>query len=307
MEIKNKNTFSPEIATRLDKALAANFPEKSRSYWQKMIAGGYVFVNEQCVQKGNEKLKVGDVVTINEREEKQLDILPENIPLNIIYQDYDVAVINKPRGMVVHPDNSYTSGTLVNALLFHLKDLSTINGIIRPGIVHRIDKDTSGLIIVAKNDMAHLKLSEQLKDKSLYREYIALVQGDVKEDKFMIDLPIGRHPQKRKQMAVVENGKDARTHVEVLKRYGDYTLVRCQLETGRTHQIRVHLQYLGYPIVCDPLYNQRKQIFNLAGQFLHAFKLGFMHPTTNKQIEFEAELPQELQDILTLLEKECDE
>jgi len=286
---------------RLDKILVQMDATKSRSYWQKIIQDGCVLVDDKIICKANVKIKQGAHIYVKPLEDKPLAILPENKPLDIIYQDNDVAVINKAIGMVVHPSAGHQSGTVVNAILFHIKDLSSINGVIRPGIVHRIDKDTSGLLIIAKNNQAHLCLSEQLKDKSLYREYLALVHGHVKDDKFTIDMPIARHPQKRKQMAVVEHGKLAKTHVEVIKRYERYTLVRCRLETGRTHQIRVHLQSIGYPIVGDPIYSSKKDEFQLGGQFLHAYKLGFIHPTTQKQMRFEAPLPTQFEEILKSL------
>ena len=306
MEQNNVFVFEESKQERLDKILATQFPEYSRSYWQKMIEQGYILVNDEPSVKANEKIKSGSTIAVLAREEETLDIVAENIPLDIIYQDNDVAVINKKRGMVVHPAAGHAQGTLVNALMYHLKDLSSINGVVRPGIVHRIDKDTSGLLVVAKNDNAHVFLSEQLLDKSLYREYVALVHGDVREAEFIIDLPIGRHSLNRQQMAVVEGARDARTHVEVIERFGNYTLVRCRLETGRTHQIRVHLQYLGHPIVGDPVYTSRKNDFNLTGQFLHAYKLGFIHPTTKESMEFTAPLPNIFEQILKTLRKEVE-
>ncbi|KAF9404717.1 hypothetical protein HW555_014199, partial [Spodoptera exigua] len=241
--------------------------------------------------RSNYKVKEHDDIQIVIPDPEVLDVLPENIPLDIVYEDDDVLVVNKPQGMVVHPSAGHSSGTLVNALLYHIKDLSSINGVIRPGIVHRIDKDTSGLLMVAKNDKAHIALAEQLKDKTSLRKYIALVHGEISHDKGEINAPIGRSKNDRKMQAVIEGGKPAVTHFEVLERFNDFTLVQLQLETGRTHQIRVHMKYIGFPVAGDPLYGPRKTLKG-KGQFLHAEMLGFKHPTTGQMMTFEAPLPE---------------
>ncbi len=241
------------------------------------------------------------MIRLEEPETKTLELRPENIPLDIVYEDDDVIVINKPQGMVVHPAPGHDEHTLVNALLYHCP-LSTINGTFRPGIVHRIDKDTSGLLMVAKNDKAHRSLAKQLKDKTNIREYVALVHGRIAEDEGTINAPIGRSLKDRKKQAVVKDGRNAVTHFEVLKRYRDYTFVKCILETGRTHQIRVHMKYIGHPLVGDPLYGPKKTIKG-NGQFLHAGKLGFVHPTTGKLLIFEAPLPKIFQECLEKLDK----
>ena len=241
------------------------------------------------------------MIRLEEPETKTLELRPENIPLDIVYEDDDVIVINKPQGMVVHPAPGHDEHTLVNALLYHCP-LSTINGTFRPGIVHRIDKDTSGLLMVAKNDKAHRSLAKQLKDKTNIREYVALVHGRIAEDEGTINAPIGRSLKDRKKQAVVKDGRNAVTHFKVLKRYRDYTFVKCILETGRTHQIRVHMKYIGHPLVGDPLYGPKKTIKG-NGQFLHAGKLGFVHPTTGKLLIFEAPLPKIFQECLEKLDK----
>lgn len=275
---------------RLDVYLAENIKDKSRSYIQNIIKSGKVLINGNA-KKGSYKLKLSDEVEVEIPENEKLNVEPENIPIDIVYEDSDVIVVNKPQGMVVHPAPGNYSGTLVNALLYHCTDLSGINGVLRPGIVHRIDKDTSGILVVAKNDMAHKKLAEQLKEHSMNRIYNALVEGVLKEDTGTIDKPLGRHPNQRIKMAVVKDGRRAVTHYKVLNRYKSNTLIECKLETGRTHQIRVHMAYIGHPIVGDPVYGYSKQKFKLEGQMLHAKKLGFIHPSTNKYIEFDSELP----------------
>ncbi|GBU10574.1 ribosomal large subunit pseudouridine synthase D [Erysipelotrichaceae bacterium] len=286
---------------RLDKILAAADGDFSRNYAQELIEGGLVHINNKVISRSNVKVKLGDIITFEKKAPLELDIVASNLPLDIVYQDADVVVLNKAIGMVVHPAAGHQNDTLVNALLFHIDNLSSINGVIRPGIVHRIDKDTSGLLVVAKNNKAHTVLSTQLQDKTLYREYIALIFGDMKDLDVIIDVPIARSPHDRKKMAVIAEGKAARTHVRVLQRFGDYTLIQCRLETGRTHQIRVHLSYIGHPLVGDLLYTTRKHPFNLHGQFLHARKIGFIHPTTAENCEFEAPMPQVFQDVLTQL------
>lgn len=285
---------------RLDKACSEIFSDYSRSQIKQLLDGGNITVNGKT-EKAKYKVKSGDVIRLEEPETKTLELRPENIPLDIVYEDDDVIVINKPQGMVVHPAPGHDDHTLVNALLYHCP-LSTINGTFRPGIVHRIDKDTSGLLMVAKNDKAHRSLAKQLKDKTNIREYVALVHGRIAEDEGTINAPIGRSLKDRKKQAVVKDGRNAVTHFEVLKRYRDYTFVKCILETGRTHQIRVHMKYIGHPLVGDPLYGPKKTIKG-NGQFLHAGKLGFVHPTTGKLLIFEAPLPKIFQECLEKLDK----
>mgnify|MGYP000018003458 FL=1 len=285
---------------RLDKVCSEIFSDYSRSQIKQLLDGGNITVNGKT-EKAKYKVKSGDLIRLEEPETKTLELRPENIPLDIVYEDDDVIVINKPQGMVVHPAPGHDEHTLVNALLYHCP-LSTINGTFRPGIVHRIDKDTSGLLMVAKNDKAHRSLAKQLKDKTNIREYVALVHGRIAEDEGTINAPIGRSLKDRKKQAVVKDGRNAVTHFEVLKRYRDYTLVKCILETGRTHQIRVHMKYIGHPLVGDPLYGPKKTIKG-NGQFLHAGKLGFVHPTTGKLLIFEAPLPKIFQECLEKLDK----
>lgn len=285
---------------RLDKVCSEIFSDYSRSQIKQLLDGGNITVNGKT-EKAKYKVKSGDVIRLEEPETKTLELRPENIPLDIVYEDDDVIVINKPQGMVVHPAPGHDEHTLVNALLYHCP-LSTINGTFRPGIVHRIDKDTSGLLMVAKNDNAHRSLAKQLKDKTNIREYVALVHGRIAEDEGTINAPIGRSLKDRKKQAVVKDGRNAVTHFEVLKRYRDYTFVKCILETGRTHQIRVHMKYIGHPLVGDPLYGPKKTIKG-NGQFLHAGKLGFVHPTTGKLLIFEAPLPKIFQECLEKLDK----
>ncbi|WP_207940599.1 RluA family pseudouridine synthase [Enterococcus sp. DIV2402] len=275
---------------RLDKVLAEKLTDYSRSQVQQWLKEDAVTLDNQPV-KANYKVKEGNHFTITIPEPVTLDLVAEDIPLDIVYQDEDVAVINKPQGMVVHPSAGHPNGTLVNALLYHLKDLSSINDVVRPGIVHRIDKDTSGLLMVAKNDAAHESLAKQLKDKTSLRKYIALVHGNISHEKGTINAPIGRSKTNRKMQAVIEEGKPAVTHFTVLERFGDFTLVELQLETGRTHQIRVHMQYIGFPVAGDPIYGPKKTLKG-NGQFLHAKLLGFTHPRTNQQMVFEAPLPE---------------
>lgn len=276
--------------TRLDLFLSNYFQDKSRSYIQGIIEKESVKVNGKN-RKNNYKLKAKDYIEVWIPEPTKLMVEAEAIQLDILYEDRDVIVVNKSQGMVVHPASGVNSGTLVNALLSHCKDLSGINGVLRPGIVHRIDKDTSGVLVVAKNDLAHNKLAEQLKDHSMTREYIALVEGVLKKDEDTIDAPLARDPKERIKIAVVKDGRRAITHYTVLERFKTYTLIKCVLETGRTHQIRVHLSYIGHPLVGDPVYGYKKQKFKLNGQALHAMKLGFIHPTLNEYMEFIAPMP----------------
>lgn len=288
---------------RLDVFLSRYFEDKSRSYLQNLIEEGNVTVNEK-LKKSNYKLKSGEKVDILIPEPVGLDVEPEDISLDIVYEDNDVIVINKPQGMVVHPAAGVYSGTLVNALLSHCKDLSGINGVARPGIVHRIDKDTSGVLVVAKNDNSHNRLAEQFKDHSMTRSYIALVEGILKKDEGTVDAPLGRHPIERIKIAVVKDGRRAVTHYRVIERFNSNTLVECVLETGRTHQIRVHMAHIGHPLVGDPVYGHKKQRFNLKGQMLYAKKLGFIHPTTGEYVEFEADLPDYFNKVLNVLRNE---
>ena len=286
---------------RIDKVLTTLEPEITRSQLKNLINDGHVTVNGQAV-KPKYKVQAGDKISLVKPEPQSLELTPENIPLDIVYEDDDVIVVNKPQGMVVHPAPGHPDHTLVNALLYH-SPLSTINGTFRPGIVHRIDKDTSGLLMVAKNDLAHQSLAEQLRNKTNKREYLALVYGQIKEDEGTIDAPLGRNPQDRKKQAVVKGGRHAVTHFKVIKRYDNFTLVKCILETGRTHQIRVHMKYSGHPLVGDPLYGPRKMI-GKNGQFLHAALLGFKHPRTGKEMVFEAPLPENFQKMLDKLDKQ---
>ncbi len=285
---------------RLDKALATILKDKSRNNLLLLIKDGKVLVNGK-IEKPSLKLKTGDSIEIEEPEVKDLDLKAEDLKLDIVYEDEYVAVINKPKGMVVHPGAGVNEGTLVNGLLYEMDDLSEINGVLRPGIVHRIDKDTTGLLMIAKNDIAMHSLTEQLKDHACKREYVALVYGVITEDKGRINAPIKRSKDDRKKMAVDKEGKEAITNFEVLKRYKDFTLVKCKLETGRTHQIRVHFEYIGHPLVGDKTYGRRKVIGD-QGQFLHAKTIGFIHPKTNEWMEFDSELPDYFKDFLESLE-----
>ena len=287
---------------RLDKYLAEQFPEQTRSYLQKLIKDGEVTVNGKNVKTGYQ-LSKGDEVCVNIPEPKELDVEPQKMDLAIVYEDEDVILINKPKGMVVHPAPGHTTDTLVNGLLYHCKDnLSGINGVARPGIVHRIDRDTTGILIVCKNDMSHNSIAAQLKEHSINRRYRALVHGNLKDDTGTVEGPIGRHPIDRKKMAINEkNGKPAVTHYTVLERFGNYTLIECKLETGRTHQIRVHMTSIGHPLVGDEVYGPAKCPFKLQGQCLHAMILGFVHPRTGEYMEFSADLPEYFQNLLEKL------
>lgn len=291
---------------RLDVFTAKN-SEVSRSRAAALIESGNVLVNGKAASK-NQKLKPGDIVQIEIPEVKDCEIEPEDIPLDIVYEDNDLLVVNKPKGMVVHPAAGNYSKTLVNAILFHCKgSLSGINGVLRPGIVHRIDKNTSGLLIVAKNDYAHNKLALQIKEHSFTREYEAVVYGNIKEDSLTVNAPIGRHPVKRKQMAVtLKNSKNAVTHCTVLERFKNFTHIRLKLETGRTHQIRVHMAYIGHPVAGDDVYGPKKVIKSLGGQCLHAKKIGFIHPVTGEYLEFESELPDYFKNFLEECRKNAD-
>lgn len=279
------------VGERLDKAVTALLGNKSRNYVIQLIDQDQVTVNGASV-KNSYKVRLNDVIEVGEFEVEEVDVEPENIPLEIVYEDSDVLVINKPVGLVVHPANGHYTGTVVNALLYHIKDLSGINGVKRPGIVHRIDKDTSGLLLVCKNDFAHEKIAKQLEDHTMYREYYALVTGVIKENAGKVIAPIGRDKLDRFKMAVDNfGGKAATTHFQVIERFNQYTLLSLKLETGRTHQIRVHMDYIGHPIEGDPLYGRGNHLLGHEGQYLHAYKLIFTHPRTNKKVEVTCELP----------------
>jgi 23S rRNA pseudouridine1911/1915/1917 synthase len=286
---------------RLDVFLTKKEVSISRAHVQKLIADGQVNVDGKT-KKANYRLRVGENVEVEILPPKVVDILAENIPLDVLYEDEHIIVINKARGMVVHPASGVYSGTLVNALLAHCKDLSGINGEIRPGIVHRLDKDTSGVMIAAKDDVSHLDLAEQIKSKTAHRQYLAIVHGNIKEDEGVIHGDIGRHLTDRKKMAIVqENGKPATTKFKVLERFGQYTLVECTLLTGRTHQIRVHMTYIGHPLVGDPKYGKMKSPFNISGQALHSENLTVYHPITKEKMFFSAALPEDMDKILRTL------
>ena len=290
---------------RLDKFLAAIYPEQSRSFFQKLIKDGLVLVNDVPQSKANYRMHIEDMVSVTIPDAVKTTILPEAIPLDILYEDDDVIIVNKPKDMVVHPCPGHYSGTRVNAIMYHCREnLSGINGEIRPGIVHRIDKDTTGALLVCKNDIAHRDLAEQLKCHSIRRRYRAVVQGNLKEDEGTIEGPIGRHPTDRKKMAInYKNGKDAVTHYKVLERFGQATYVECRLETGRTHQIRVHMASIGHPLLGDTVYGSSKNPYHLEGQALHAMILGFIHPRTCEYMEFTAPLPEYFVKLLSKLRK----
>ncbi|WP_303814333.1 RluA family pseudouridine synthase [Selenomonas ruminantium] len=300
------NNMEPVVFTaeekgqRLDVFVVERFPELSRSHVQKLIEQGNVLV-DGTVRKANYKLRGAEAVQVTVPQAEPISVEPEDIPLDILYEDKDIIVVNKARGMVVHPASGVYSGTLVNALLYHCQDLSGINGEIRPGIVHRLDKDTSGVMVCAKNDTAHLDLAEQIRTKTAHRTYWAIVHGNIKEEAGIIKGDIGRHPTDRKKMAIVrENGKPAVTHFKVLERFGEYTLVACQLETGRTHQIRVHMTSIGHPLINDPKYGPKKSSpFAINGQALHSLQLTLTHPVTKEEMTFTAPIPTDMEKILT--------
>lgn len=297
-------TVENEAGERIDRYLAEELEGKSRSHIQKLIKDGYVTINDKSV-KANYRLILGDRIAVAYPDASEPDIVAENIPLDILYEDADIIIVNKPKQMVVHPAPGHYSGTLVNALMYYCGDgLSGINGSKRPGIVHRIDMDTTGSLIVCKNDRAHLGLSEQLKSHSIHRVYEAVVHGNIKEDRGTVDAPIGRHPTDREKMSVhARSARQAVTHYEVLKRFGNYTYIRCTLETGRTHQIRVHMGSIGHPIVGDSLYGPKKCPFpKLIGQTLHAKTIGIIHPVTGEYLEVTAPLPDYFTNLLSYLE-----
>ena len=305
MDLKKIKINEKDVGKRIDSLIPNIESEISRSMVQKLIAENNIKVNNEKT-KSSYKLKLNDEIEINIPEAKEIDLKAQDIPLDIIYEDKDIIVINKPKGMVVHPANGNPDGTLVNAIMAICKDsLSGIGGEIRPGIVHRLDKDTSGLLIVAKNDKAHVNMSEQIKNHEVKKTYIALVRGVVKENEATINMPIARSKKDRKKMDVDKNGKEAITHFKVLGRYKNkYTLLKINLETGRTHQIRVHLSYIGYPIIGDEVYSNGKNEWDVKGQCLHAWKLEFMHPITGKKISLEAEIPEYLKKIIKELKEE---
>lgn len=296
--------IAEENAGRLDKYLSEKLPEMSRSHIQKLIKDENVLVNQKPV-KANYKLNTNDAIEIQIPELEMPDILPEDIPLDILYEDDDILVVNKPKNMVVHPAPGHYTGTLVNAIMYHCKEnLSGINGVMRPGIVHRIDMDTTGSLLVCKNDKSHQYLADLLKDHNITRKYHAIVHGNLKEDTGTINAAIGRHPTDRKKMSVhSKNGRPAVTHYKVLERFGNYTYIECQLETGRTHQIRVHMASIGHPILGDAVYGPAKCPFKLDGQTLHAKVLGITHPTTLQYMEFDAPLPKYFEDLVKKLKK----
>ena len=288
---------------RLDKVLSELDNTLSRSMIQKLIQEGKILVNNKC-EKQSYKVSVGDVVTIEKIKPQPIDLKPQKIDIDIIYEDKDIIVVNKPKGLIVHPGNGNPDGTLVNAIMEKCKgNLSGVGGKIRPGIIHRLDKDTSGIIVIAKNDMAHIDISNQIKNRKTKKEYIALVRGVVQANEATIDMPIGRSLKDRKKMAVVENGKYAITHFKVLERFKDYTLLDINIETGRTHQIRVHMAEIGYPIVGDNVYSNGKNPFGVTGQMLHAKSIEFTHPSTKKKVKFEAEIPKYFNEVLEKLRR----
>lgn len=297
------DVLESQAGIRIDKFLADELPELSRSYIQKLIKEEHITVNGKIV-KANYKLSPEDLVFVDQPELKEPDILAEDIPLDVLYEDSDILIVNKPKGMVVHPSAGHYSGTLVNALMYYCKDdLSGINGVMRPGIVHRIDMDTTGSLLVCKNDFTHQNIAEQLKVHDIKRVYHAIVHGVLKDDEGTIDAPIGRHPVERKKMSINhKNGKEAVTHYKVIKRFKNYTYIQCQLETGRTHQIRVHMASIKHPLLGDAVYGPLKCPFKLQGQTLHAKTLGIMHPRTEEYIEADAPLPEYFSSLLKKLE-----
>ncbi len=301
MKSEQFEVLSEQEGERLDKYLSLIYPELSRSFFQKQIKENHILVNG-LPQKANYRIRMEDLVELTIPDAAETAIEPEPIPLDILYEDDDVLIVNKPKGMVVHPSAGHSSGTLVNAVMYHCRSsLSGINGEIRPGIVHRIDRDTTGSLIVCKNDESHIRIAEQIKAHSVNRIYEGIVCGNLKEDEGTIDAPIGRHPVDRKKMAVTEkNSKNAVTHYRVLERFGKFTYAQFRLETGRTHQIRVHMAYIGHPLLGDPLYSNGKSAFkHLEGQTLHARTIGFLHPSTQEYVEFSAPLPEYFEEILS--------
>lgn len=303
MQIETFVVEAEQEGVRLDKYLSLIYPDFSRAFFQKLIKNAQITVNE-CVQKASYCVRIDDIVKVHIPDAVETTIEPEDIPLDILYEDEDLLIVNKPKGMVVHPSAGHYSGTLVNAIMYHCKDsLSGINGEIRPGIVHRIDMDTTGSLIVCKNDESHIHIAEQIKEHSVNRIYVGIVCGNIKEDSGTVEGAIGRHPIERKKMAINEkNGKPAITHYKVLERFGNYTYMQFQLETGRTHQIRVHMASIGHPLLGDELYSSGRSPFkHLQGQCLHAKTIGFVHPRTHKYMEYSAPLPEYFEKLLCLL------
>ena len=296
------NFLADKKNLRLDIFLSEKFSDWSRSHIQKIISDGKVTVDEKIV-KPSFKLSGGEIISVAEIETVETEYLPENLPLNILYEDADIIVVNKARGMTVHPADTVKSGTLVNALLYHCKDLSGINGVKRPGIVHRLDKDTSGVMVVAKNDAAHVNLAEQIQTKTATRKYLAIVYGVIEDSAGIITGAIGRDKTDRKKMAITADGKSAVTEFKVLERFKNFTYVECKLQTGRTHQIRVHMAAIGHPLLGDTKYTARKNIFDIQGQALHSYNLSLIHPTTGERMNFTAPLPDDMQKILNQLEE----
>ncbi len=302
----NLNLICDEENIRIDRYLSSH-SDLSRSFIQKLSEEGKITVNGKAV-KSSYKVSLNDEISVEVPEMENLETKPENIPLDILYEDSDLIVINKPKGMIVHPASGIYTGTLVNALLYHCKDLSGINGVLRPGIVHRIDKDTTGCIIACKNDFTHVEIAKQLETKTCHREYRAIVMGNIVHDNGMIDAPIGRDPRDRQKMTVTDKGsRDARTHFQVLERFGKSTYVECALETGRTHQIRVHMKYINHPVMGDEKYGKKCSYMNTNGQVLHAYKITFIHPRTQKEMTIEAPLPDYFNELLDILRKESEQ
>ena len=285
---------------RIDVMLSEGLPEFTRSHYKTMILNGQVLVNGRRI-KPNYQVSSGDEISVEKQPPKPVDVMPENIPIDIVYEDDDIIIVNKARGMVVHPAPGNENGTLVNALLYHVKNLSGINGELRPGIVHRIDKDTTGLMVVAKNDTAHVSLAAQIEHKKASRIYQALVHGGFKTESGIVDAPVGRHKINRKMMAVVPNGRPARTHYKVLRAYAGYTLLELKLDTGRTHQIRVHMKHIGHPVACDPVYGIKNEKLGFDKQLLHAESLTITHPKTDEIMTFHAPLPDDFKAVLKKL------
>ncbi|MEG0641470.1 MAG: RluA family pseudouridine synthase [Clostridium sp.] len=302
-EIIEVSIKEEEVGSRIDVLLCENIEAFSRNQIKKLIDDECVTVNDKII-KSNYKMRKGDSIKVQVPQPRELELIAEDIPLDIVYEDDDFVVVNKAKGMVVHPATGNYSGTLVNALLYKCKNLSSINGVIRPGIVHRIDKETSGVLVVAKNDMAHNSLSEQIKEHTVKRVYMALVEGIIKVDEGTIDAPIGRHPVERKKMTITDkNSRHAITHFKVIEKFERNTLIEARLETGRTHQIRVHMMHLGFPLVGDPVYGFKKQRLGIKGQALHAKTLGFKHPRTGEYMEFSSEIPEDFKKALAGIKK----
>lgn len=302
----NLNLICEEENIRIDRYLSSH-SDLSRSFIQKLSEEGKITVNGKVV-KSSYKVSLNDEIHVEVPEMENLETKPENIPLDILYEDSDLIVINKPKGMIVHPASGIYTGTLVNALLYHCKDLSGINGVLRPGIVHRIDKDTTGCIIACKNDFTHVEIAKQLETKTCHREYRAIVMGNIIHDNGMIDAPIGRDARDRQKMTVTDKGsRDARTHFQVLERFGKSTYIECALETGRTHQIRVHMKYINHPVMGDEKYGKKCPYMNTNGQVLHAYKITFVHPRTQKEMTIEAPLPDYFNELLDILRKESEQ